>query len=109
MEPCWQNLLEEDQALMTNNYVLVESIVIIQKRLGLLLVRDFQDKMLPFLTIEWVDGNQHYAAIQHIFAANCRQLALVDCSGFETMRRLKIEKVFTFDSHFAEQGFEVIP
>ena len=106
---CWRTLLEEDQALLTNNYVLVESIVIIQKRLGLSLVCDFQEKMLPFLTIEWIDGNQHYTAMHHVLAANRRQLSLVDCSGFGTMRRLKIEKVFTFDSHFAEQGFEVIP
>jgi len=106
---CWRNLLEGDQNILTNNYVLVESIVIIQKRLGLSKVRDFQEKLLPFLTIGWVDENQHQDAVRHILAANRRQLSLVDCSGFETMQRLKIEKVFTFDDHFGEQGFEVIP
>jgi len=106
---CWQDLLEEDQVLLTNNYVLVESIVIIQKRLGLSKVHDFQDKMLPFLAIEWIDEKQHNAALQRIFSTNRRQLSLVDCSGFETMRHLKIDKAFTFDSHFPEQGFDVIP
>jgi predicted nucleic acid-binding protein len=41
--------------------------------------------------------------------ANRRQLSLVDYTGFETMRHLGIEKVFTFDEHFREQGFELIP
>ncbi len=106
---CWRDLLERDEVLLTNNYVLIESIAIIQKRIGLSRARDFQEKMLPFLTIEWIEKNQHEASIRFVFAANRRQLSLVDCSSFETMRRLKIEKVFTFDAHFIEQGFEVIP
>lgn len=106
---CWSTLLEEEQALLTNNYVLVESVVIIQKRLGLSMVRDFHERLLPFVTIEWIDGDQHEASIRFVFAANRRQLSLVDCSSFETMRRLKLEKVFTFDDHFREQGFDVIP
>jgi predicted nucleic acid-binding protein len=44
---CWRALLEEGQALLTNNYVLVESIAIIQKRLGLSIVRDFYERRLP--------------------------------------------------------------
>lgn len=106
---CWLNLLEEEKPLLTNNYVLVESIVIIQKRLGLSKVRDFHEKLLPFVTVDWMDGNQHEASIRFLFAANRRQLSLVDCSSFESMRRMKIEKVFTFDTQFAEQGFEIIP
>jgi predicted nucleic acid-binding protein len=106
---CWRTLLEEEQALLTNNYVLVESVVIIQKRLGLSMVRDFHERLLPFVNVEWIDENQHESSIRFVLAANRRQLSLVDCSSFGTMRRLKIEKVFTFDSHFTEQGFEVTP
>lgn len=105
----WQSLLEENQALITNSYVLVESIVIIQKRLGLSKVHDYQDKIVPLLSVEWIDEIQHKAAVQRMLSADRRQLSLVDCSGFETMRRLKIEKAFAFDDHFREQGFEVIP
>jgi len=35
-----------------------------------------------------------------------RQLSLVDCISFEVMRRRGIKTAFTFDDHFAEQGFE---
>ena len=106
---CWRNLLQENEIAVTNNYVLVESTVIIQKRLGLSKVRDFQENILPFLTTEWLDDAQHNDALHEVLSANRRQLSLVDCSCFETMRRLKIEKVFTFDSHFRERGFEIIP
>jgi predicted nucleic acid-binding protein len=46
---------------------------------------------------------------EQLLTADRRQLSLVDCSSFETMRRLGIKKVFSFDEHFREQDFEVIP
>jgi predicted nucleic acid-binding protein len=33
----------------------------------------------------------------------------VDCTSFEIMRQARLERAFTFDPHFAEQGFVVIP
>jgi len=106
---CWMNLLEEDRALFTNNYVIVEGTTIIQKRLGLEKVRHFQKNILPLLKIEWIDETQHNMAIEEVFQANQRKLSLVDCSAFQTMKNLGIDTVFTFDEHFREQGFRVIP
>jgi predicted nucleic acid-binding protein len=105
----WRNLLESNETLLSNNYVLVESIVIIQKRLGIPYVRGFQENILPFLTVNWMDESEHNSALQQVFSANRRQLSLVDCSSFETMKRLGVQKAFTFDTHFAEYGFDVIP
>lgn len=106
---CWRNLLEEGQTLITNNYVLVESIVLVQKRLGLEKVRGLQTEILPLLQIEWVDEAQHITAIETVLQTNRRKLSLIDCSAFQTMNSLGINTAFTFDPHFAEQGFNVIP
>jgi predicted nucleic acid-binding protein len=40
-----------------------------------------------------------------LLAANRLNLSLVDCTSFEIMRQTRLEKVFTFDPHFSEQGF----
>ena len=101
--------MEEDQTLFTNTYVIVESIALIQKRLGLEKVRDFQTKILALLQIEWVDEAQHITAIETVLQANRRKLSLIDCSAFQTINSLGINTVFTFDPHFAERGFNVIP
>lgn len=106
---CWRGLLEEDRILLTNNYVVVESMALTQKRLGLVKVRDFQKNILPFLEIKWVDEEQHKRAVQRVLSANRRRLSLVDCAAFETMRHLGAETAFTFDAHFREEGFNVIP
>ena len=108
-ELCLREMREERQTLVTNNYVILESIALLQKRFGLDKVRGFQSKLVPLIQIEWIDKNQHEAAIQAVFQENRRGLSLVDCTVFQTMRRLGIETAFTFDGHFREEGFKVIP
>jgi predicted nucleic acid-binding protein len=104
-----RKLWREDQILLTNNYVIVESMAIIQNRLGLEKVRDFQEKILPLIEIEWIDESQHAAIVNRVLTTNRRRVSLVDCSAFETMRARGIETVFTFDEHFRDEGFTVIP
>ena len=105
----WEDALEGEDALFINNYVLVECFALIQSRLGLDFVRALQTNIVPFLQVDWIAEQQHISSVNNVLTANRRQLSLVDCSSFETMRRLGIEKVFTFDNHFQEQGFDVIP
>jgi predicted nucleic acid-binding protein len=105
----WRDLLGNADQLITNNYVLIETIAILQRRHGLGLVQNLQTNLLPLVTVEWLDEAHHNEAIQNLFAASRRRLSLVDCAAFATMRRLEVQRVFTFDSHFAEQGFEVLP
>jgi len=105
----WQKLFEEDELLQTNNYVLVESNAIIQNRVGLWAIRKLVDELLPVIEIDWLDAGQYETAVHNLLTANRRNLSLVDCASFETMRRLGIKTVFTFDEHFREQGFDVVP
>jgi predicted nucleic acid-binding protein len=105
----WRKLIAQNAKLHTTNYVAVESIALIQGRNGLSSVRILVNDFLPMLEIVWLDKEVHEMAIQHILTANRRNLSLVDCSSFETMRRLGIKTVFSFDEHFRKQGFNVIP
>lgn len=107
--PTWKGMLERGDMLFTNNYVLVECFTLIQSRLGIEFTRTLQLNILQFLQIDWIGEQQHMSSVNDVLTANRRQLSLVDCSSFETMRRLGIDKVFTFDEHFHEQGFQVIP
>jgi len=105
----WIDLLKSNETLQTNNYVVVESIAIIQKRSGLNVVRKLQNNILGLVIINWVDKDHHTQALESVFETNRRKLSLVDCTAFQTMRQLGIETVFTFDSHFHEEGFTIIP
>jgi len=105
----WEGLVKEEKDLVTNNYVIVESISLFQNRFGIDKVRTFQTELVPILSVDWVDEEQHGAAIDRVLSANRRNLSLVDCSAFESMRRLGVSTAFAFDKHFREQGFTVIP
>lgn len=105
----WRRLLAGDVPLETSSYVLVEVQALVQARLGLealrVLVRDF----VPLLHVVWVDPEVHAAAVSALLTAGRRRLSLVDCTSFEVMRRRGLTRAFTFDRHFAEQGFDVVP
>ncbi len=105
----WSVLLERDEELVTNNYVLVESFALFQNRLGLESVRVLQQRFLPLFRTVWIDEDVHTAAMTALLTTAKRRLSLVDCASFETMRRAEIGTAFAFDRHFAEQGFVQIP
>ncbi|MBC8497340.1 MAG: PIN domain-containing protein [Chloroflexi bacterium] len=105
----WFDLIEKNETIQCNNYILLEAISLIQRRHGMNILRTFQMDMMPLLTVEWLGKTEHNEAMNTLLLANRRRLSLVDFTSFETMLRQGIQKAFTFDSHFAEQGFEVIP
>lgn len=105
----WADVLRSDEALTTTNYVLVETIALLQHRLGLPAVRFFQEEVLPVIGIIWVDATVHHAAMAVMMAAGRKKLSLVDCVSFEAMRLEGITTAFTLDRHFRKQGFTCLP
>lgn len=105
----WMALGERHDTLLTSNYVLVETIALIARRLGFQAVRDFQTEFAPVLQVSWVDEALQQRAIAALLTAGRRDLSLVDCTSFEVMRGSGIETAFAFDTHFAQQGFHCLP
>jgi predicted nucleic acid-binding protein len=105
----WKELITTETDLVCTNYIIVEAFALIQHRLGMGAVRTFHEDLIPVLKIEWIDAQQHAGSVTAVLIAGRRQLSLVDCSSFETMRSLGINEAFTLDHHFAEQGFHCTP
>ncbi|MBI5585110.1 MAG: PIN domain-containing protein [Deltaproteobacteria bacterium] len=105
----WNRILDADYTLVATNYVLVETLALLQSRIGLEAVRRFQEDVFPLLSLEFVTPKMQRLGTSALLASSRRRLSLVDCISFEVMRETGIRKVFTFDPHFIEQGFEVLP
>jgi predicted nucleic acid-binding protein len=105
----WEGLLEGGDRLVTSNYVLLECFALVQSRLGMDAVRTLNDEVVPVFDVHWINEEDHLSAAQAVLAADRRNLSLVDCASFRVLRRLGIRCAFTFDLHFEEQGFEVLP
>lgn len=102
---CWHALLDSDDALVTTNYVVVESCALAQSRLGMDAVRSIQEDVLPVMEIVWVDAATHSLAVTALLAAQRRKLSLVDCVSFAVMRAIGSQVAFAFDQHFVEERF----
>lgn len=104
----WVNLLESGDGLVCNSYVLLETYALVQHRLGIEAVRVLHDEILPVITVDWVDETIHKEAVAALLIAGRKDLSLVDCSSFVTMRRLGLRRAFALDHRFREQGFGIL-
>ncbi len=100
--------LLKDSEVVTTNYVIVESLSLIQNRHGTKAAEEFLNRLLDTLEIAWIDPVLHKEALKLWKKAKTRRLSFVDCSSFAVMRSLGIRKAFAFDSHFTAQGFETL-
>ena len=105
----WLELLEREAQMICTNYILVETVALVQRRLGMEAARVLLRDVVPLLRVEWVSEVSHEAGVAAFLAAGDRGLSLVDCASFETMRRLGLDTAFAFDRHFEEQGFRCVP
>lgn len=104
----WTTLLGNDFYLQTSNYVIIETLALLQNRLGFEAANLWHRDMLSLAEILWIDAVIHNLSYELWLSLGRRRLSFVDCVSFAAMRHHKIEKVFGFDKHFSEQGFEIV-
>lgn len=104
----WIQLVEQSTQMFCTNYVVSETVALVQNRLGMNQLRAFHENVFPFLNVIWVDETLHDTGMTAVLTANRRQLSLVDCVSFAAMHQSILDTVFAFDSHFTEQGFNVL-
>jgi uncharacterized protein len=104
----WISLVESREVVVTSNYVVVESAALLQSRVGVDAVRWLQEDMLGVVVVEWVDESLHVSAMNAVLSGSRRGPSLVDCVGFEMVRQRPTLRVFAYDRHFENRGFELI-
>jgi predicted nucleic acid-binding protein len=105
----WKKFSECHARLFTSDYVRLESASLIQRRLGAAALCDFHDAFLPLIKILPVGENGFKVAFEKWRLAQRRNLSLVDITSFDCMRQEGISRAYSFDKHFAEQGFQLCP
>jgi uncharacterized protein len=101
-----QALLESGEDLLTHNYVLVESMALLQSRLGVAAAGKFAADAQTFV-VEWVDDDLHASGVSALTASGKRRLSLVDHISFLVMNRRRVETAFAFDPDFTAAGFRL--
>lgn len=105
----FERLVDERASLVASNYVVLETLALLQRRWGIEAVRDWERWVEPVVEIAWVEAETHRRAMVALLASGDRRISLTDWSSFEIIRRERIERAFAFDRHFRNRGFDVIP
>lgn len=105
----FRKLLEERRTLWTTSYVLVETVALLQHRIGLAPVRDFVEHVVPLLSVEWVSEALHRKGTERLLREDRRHLSLVDCVSLEFIRSQGLRDVLALDTEFAQAGCRLLP
>lgn len=100
---------DDGEALVTTNYVVVETVALVQRRLGLATHSTLRHDILEALAVSWVDPVVHEAALDELEAQGHRHVSLVDYVSFGFMRGANVRTAFAFDDDFGDAGFHVVP
>jgi predicted nucleic acid-binding protein len=88
--------------------VVVETVALIQVRLGVAAVRRLIDDLLPVIGVHSVERDLHRQGVAGLLASGARSVSLVDRVSFAFMRAEGIREAFAFDEHFRREGFAVV-
>lgn len=105
----FERLIDRERELWTTSYALVETIALMQNRLGFAALSDFMNGIDGLVSVFWIDSALHSRALALLTANQGAGLSLVDWTVALVSRRLAAQ-TFTFDSDFAnQQGLYAIP
>ncbi len=97
--------------LITTDYVLDETLTLLQSKKGLPVALTFIEKIRKSKSIRvfWVSESIFEKALDIFKKTSDSQWSFTDCTSFALMKDLSITEAFTFDNHFMQVGFQKLP
>lgn len=107
----YPSLLKNHRNLITSNFVITETYIIILNELGHKLAIDFLEKLKASPRILKIYSNEDIEAEAEpiLVKYSDQDFSYTDAVSFVIMKRQKIRKAFSFDKHFVIAGFVNIP
>jgi uncharacterized protein len=107
----FERLVESREPLVTTDWVFGETVTFIRRRAGYAAAREVGERLRQSPSLEIVAAGPDVVdrAWEQFLNYRFDDLSLVDCVSFVVMRSRRIRRAFTFDRHFAEAGFDLLP
>jgi predicted nucleic acid-binding protein len=107
----YPSLLKNHRNLITSNFVIAETYIIILNELGHKLAIDFLEKLKASPRVLKIYSNEDIEAEAEpiLVKYSDQDFSYTDAVSFVIMKRQKIRKAFSFDKHFVIAGFVNIP
>jgi len=97
--------------LITSNFIIHETVTMLKARLGSKYAVDLSKALRKsnFIKIVKISDMIEDKAWDIFDKYIDKDFSFIDCSSFAFMREYDITKAFTFDRHFTQFGFEIVP
>ncbi|MFH1565602.1 MAG: PIN domain-containing protein [bacterium] len=108
----WLKSMEGRATFWTTNFVLDEVYTF---------VRSIKNKKTSIDFAEYLSSNSDIVKVKRVSLEEEKEafnlfkkldfarLSFTDCTSFAVMKRLKLKQAFSFDKHFKQAGFEMVP
>jgi uncharacterized protein len=103
--------LETGALLVTTDYVVDETLTLLQMRLGHAAAEAWWTQVdgSSRMRWEWIDAQRAEKARAIFFRHRDKRYSFTDCTSFVVMRELKLREALTTDGRFRQVGFQVLP
>ncbi len=107
----WRQLEIENPRILTSHFVLDEVLTLLGRRTSYAFAAQKGGSLLASdkLEILRVDKEIEIESLRYFEKFADQQISYTDCTSFVLMRSQRIERVFSFDRHFALAGFTLWP
>ena len=107
----WAEIDRSGSRCFTSSFVLDETFTLLGRRSSYSFAADRARALLgsTVLTILRPDADDEMRAVDLFAKFADQQISFTDCVSFVLMRRHRLERAFTFDRHFADAGFDLMP
>jgi predicted nucleic acid-binding protein len=102
-------MLDRRRPLVTTSDVVVETVALLQRRIGLAPARDLAEHVLPLLSVEWVSETLHRKGLDRLFREDRHESSLVDCVSVEFTRSQRLREALALGEDFAAAGYRLLP
>ncbi len=107
-------LLERDTKLVTNNYVIDRVLDVLKERFDIDLATEFmkiiEESILTInLRMDWISRRVRRAALTNFLRSGNKDLKLYHFYLKETIKRKKVDMIFSYDRNVFEFGIPVMP
>ncbi len=107
----WNGLLKNLPPLITTSYIFDEVITFFNSRNYHSKAIETGNSILSSRSIRFIHVDEHLFQEGWLYLKkhNDKSYSLTDCISFVIMNRHGIKTALTFDSHFVQAGFEILP
>jgi uncharacterized protein len=104
-------LLDQPVTFLVTDYVIAETLTLMQGRLGHRKTVAFGEWLLSAPQVQQVrlDVDLWNEAWHLLKKYDDKEFSFTDCASFAVMRRERLVDAFTFDHHFEQMGFRLWP